>query len=87
MGFGVEGEDLQNVRVVKCNSEAWETVKVNWTVTQTGSLLKLDSMVPRRLSLNLMRRVSLRAIRIELFNPSLINGFTPTWTSPMWRNL
>ena len=77
MGLYVEGEDLQDMGVVKRNCEVWETVEMDWT---------LDSMVPRRLSLNLINLVSLRAIRIELFNPSLINGFTPTWTSPMWRN-
>ena len=81
MGFDIESEDLQDVRIVKCYCEVWETVEMDWTVTQTGF------NVPRRLSLNLINRVSLRAIRIELFNPSLINGFTPTWTSPMWRNL
>ena len=36
MGFDVEGEDLQDMRVVNCNGEVWETVEMNWTVTQTG---------------------------------------------------
>ena len=35
MGFDVKGENLQDVRVVKCNSEVGETVEVNWSVTQT----------------------------------------------------
>ena len=36
MGFDIEGEDLQDARVVKCYREIGETVKVNWSVTQTG---------------------------------------------------
>ena len=36
MGFYVEGEDLQDVGVVKRNYEVWETVEMNWTITQTG---------------------------------------------------
>ena len=32
MGFDVEGEDLQDMGVVKRNCEVWEIVEMNWTV-------------------------------------------------------
>ena len=36
MGLYVEGEDLRDVRVVKCYSEIGEAVKVDWSAAQTG---------------------------------------------------
>ena len=36
MGFDVEGEDLQDMRVVKCYSEVGETIKMDWSATQIG---------------------------------------------------
>ena len=52
-----------------------------------GPLERLVSMEPNRLSANLICRASLRAMRIELFKPLLVSGFTPTWTNPMCRKL
>ena len=46
-----------------------------------------STMEPNRLSLNLMCLASLRAMRIELFKPLLVSGFTPIWTNPMCRKL
>ena len=32
MGLYVEGEDLQDMGVVKRNCEVWETVEMDWTI-------------------------------------------------------
>ena len=45
MGFDVEGKDLQDVRVIKCYSEIGETIKVDWSVAQTGSHGSLEAII------------------------------------------
>ena len=55
-----------------------EIVKLGKKLKWTSPLLRLVWMVPKRLSSNLICLVSLRAMRIEQFNPSLIRGLTPT---------
>ena len=52
-----------------------------------GPLERLVSIEPNKLSLNLMCLASLRAMRIELFKPLLVSGFTPIWTNPICKKL
>ena len=36
MGLDGEGEDLHDVRVIKCYGEVGETVEMDWSTAKTG---------------------------------------------------
>ena len=50
MGFDVEGEDFQDVRVVKCYSEIGETIKMDWSAAQTGFHVSYEAVIKSKMT-------------------------------------
>lgn len=65
----------------KCGSFK-DNEKLGKQLKYTGPMHRLDSIIPNKESWNLLCLLSIKYYNIEVFNPSLVNGFTAIWIRP-----